>query len=86
MVRYFNMSDGALCYSLATIVSIGLLVYGFMQILGKQMPAENDSQVVQRQIRGFAFLMLAQVSLLLGMSLCSGMGFSLGGVFKAMRL
>lgn len=79
-------SDGAICYVLVAAVSIGVLVYGFMQVLGKQMPSENDTQVIQRQIRGFAWLMLSQIVLVLGMGMCSGMGFSLRDLAKSMKM
>jgi len=79
------MSDGLVCYALVAVVSVALIVYGFMQVLNKQIASENDIQVIQRQIRGFAFLMLAQVVLVLGSALCAGMGFSLKELSKAVR-
>lgn len=80
------MSDNAsLCYIVVAVVSIGLVIFGFTQILGKQLPAENDTQVVQRQIRGFAWLMLSQLVLVMGSSFCMGMGFSLRDVARSIR-
>jgi len=79
------MSDSAICYLLVAVASIGLVVYGFMQVLNKQLASENDVQVLQRQIRGFAFLMLAQIVLVLGSALCTGLGFSFKDLSKAIR-
>ena len=87
MLPYFNMSsDSALCYIVVAVVSIALVVYGFLQILGKQLPSENDTQVIQRQIRGFAWLMLAQIVLVLGGALCAGMGFSLREITRSIKM
>ena len=77
------MADGAsLCYLLVLAVSIAFVIYGFMLLLEKQRSSENDVQVVQRQLRGMAFLLLSQVILVLGLSLCLG---SLGGGMDSLR-
>jgi hypothetical protein len=65
--------SNGLCYLLALAVSAAFIVYGFVLLLQKERPTENDVQVIQRQIRGFAMIMLAQVILVLGMALCFGM-------------
>jgi hypothetical protein len=65
--------DG-LCYVATLAVSLGLVIYGFMMILQKAHPNENDTQVIQRQIRGFAYLLLSQIALILGVMLCAGFG------------
>ena len=70
-----------LCYFSALIVSFALVIYGFVLLLQKEKPGENDVQVIQRQIRGFAFIMLAQVVLVLGLALCFGMSNT--GVIKS---
>jgi hypothetical protein len=85
MVHYFNMSsDGSLCYLVAGVVSVGLIIWGFMQIFGKQLASENDNQVIQRQLKGFALLLVAQIVLVLGSALCAGMGFTLKGLSKSL--
>jgi hypothetical protein len=61
-----------LCFIATLAVALGLVIYGLMQIFKKEQASENDVQVVQRQIRGFAYLILAQVVMAAGMSLCSG--------------
>jgi hypothetical protein len=72
-------NDGAqLCYLLVIIVAIGFLVWGFMDLLKKQQPNEKTTtDVISRQVRGFAFIMLSQVILLLGGAICFGLS---GGV------
>jgi hypothetical protein len=82
---YFNMSDSAVCYLVVAVVAIALLVYGFIQILGRQMASENDLQVIQRQIRGFAFVMLAPIVLGLGYTLCSG-SLNLRNINRSLKL
>jgi hypothetical protein len=76
------MSDGAVCFLIVAIVSIGFLIYGFTQVLGKQLPSENDTQVIQRQIRGFAFLMLAQIAMIVGSAICTGLTLNLREILK----
>jgi len=65
------------------IVSIGFLVWGFMDLLKKQQSGENDVQVIQRQIRGFAFIMIAQVVLVVGSMICFGMSGGLDQLSRA---
>lgn len=71
--------DGAqLCYIIVLVAAVILVVYGFMDLLKKREKDEHsDTQVISRQIRGFAFIMLGQVVLVLGAMLCFGMS---GGV------
>lgn len=79
------MSDsGSLCYILVLAVSVALVIYGFMLLLQKQHAGENDVQVLQRQLRGIAYLMLSQLVLVLGMSLCVGM--NMDSVARAVRV
>ena len=80
------MSDGAICYLLVAVVSVALIVWGFMSVFGKQLASENDTQVIQRQLRGFALLLVAQIALVLGSSLCMGMGFSLKDLTKSIKM
>lgn len=69
-----------LCYLLTIVLSVGFLIWGFMDILKKKQPSEgSQTAVISRQIRGFAFIMLAQVVLVIGGALCFGMS---GGVEK----
>ena len=77
--------DGAqICYLLVLLVAIGFLVWGFMDLLKKQQPNEkSQTDVISRQIRGFAFIMLSQVVLLLGSMICFGLGGGLDQISKA---
>jgi hypothetical protein len=78
--------DGAqLCYLLVLIVAIGFLVWGFMDLLKKQQPNEKtQTDVISRQIRGFAFIMLSQVVLLLGSMICFGLSGGIDQLGKAL--
>ena len=66
------------CYLLVIIVAVGFLVWGFMDLLRRrQFYEKNTSDVISRQIRGFAFIMVTQVVLVLGGIICFGLN---GGV------
>lgn len=81
------MSDNAsLCYIVVAVATIGLVIFGFNKILTPQQHSENDTQVIQRQIRGFAWLMLSQIVLVLGSSMCMGMGFTLRDVSRSLSM
>ena len=72
----------SLCYLASLIVGIVLGVWGFMDMLKKQSAGESNTDVIQRQIRGIGFLLLAQVAVTIGMLLCSTARFG----FSAHRL
>jgi hypothetical protein len=55
------------------VASIGFLVWGFMDLLKKKQSGETDTGLISRQIRGFAFIMLSQVVLIVGVMLCFGL-------------
>lgn len=87
--RYFSgklvmAKDGAqLCYLLILVASIGFLVWGFMDLLKKKQAGESDVQTISRQIRGFAFIMLAQVVLVVGTMVCFGLNGGMDQLGKA---
>lgn len=63
----------SLCYLIVVIISIGFLIWGFMDLLRKRQHSETtETQVISRQIRGAGLLLLSQVILILGIALCSG--------------
>ena len=64
--------SGQLCYVVSLLVSVVFLIYGFILLLKKQQQNEDGTSVIQRQIRGFAFLLLSPIILSLGLSLCYG--------------
>ena len=68
-----------LCYSIAAIISLFFLIWGFWDIFRGPSDAESSahmgegSAVISRQLRGFAFLIVAQI-LLVGIGgLCTMM-------------
>ena len=77
--------DGAqLCYLLVIIVAIGFLIWGFMDLLKRRQPNEKSTtDVISRQIRGFAFMMLSTVVLLLGGAICFGFTGGVDALGKA---
>lgn len=80
------MANGgtSLCYFVIVIIAIGFLLWGFMDLLKKQQPTESDtSDVISRQIRGFAFIMMSQVVLVVGGMICFGMSGGLDQLGKA---
>jgi len=78
------MSDAnSLCYILVLAATLACVIYGFMELLKKKTVQEDDMGVIQRQLRGFGYLMLSQVVLAAGMAICIGM--NLGSVKKMLR-
>lgn len=52
-----------------------------MDLLKNRQHSEtSDTQVISRQIRGFAFIMLAQVIMVVGTLICFGMDGGLKGI------
>ena len=69
-----NGNNTQLCYLLILIVAIGFLVWGFMDLLKRQQPHEKTTaDIISRQIRGFAFIMVSQVVLIFGSMICFGL-------------
>ncbi len=67
------MDNSGLCYLIVIIVSIGFLIWGFMDLLKqKQANETTETQVISRQIRGAGLLLLSQLVLVLGGALCYG--------------
>ena len=62
----------SLCSLVVMIASAALTVYAFYYIFQQKLPTENDLNVIQRQMRGFALLMVANLVMILGMMLCAG--------------
>ncbi len=63
-----------LCYLLVLVVAIGFVVYGFMDLLRPKQPNEKSQvDVISRQIRGFALIMVSQIVLIFGAMVCFGM-------------
>ena len=62
----------SLCSLVVMVAAAALTVYAFFHIFQQQQNDENDLNVVQRQIRGFALLLVANLVMVLGMMLCAG--------------
>lgn len=75
-----------LCYLVVLVLSIGFLVYGFMDLLKNKLPSEKSAtDTISRQIRGFALIMVAQVVLVLGGMVCFGMTGGLRGLGRKIK-
>ena len=66
------------CFLAILVLAIIFLVWGFMDLMKKPMSGTADLNVISRQLRGFALIMLSQVILVVGGALC------MGGFKKAM--
>lgn len=75
----------SLCYILVLAAAIACVIYGFMELLKKKTVQEDDMGVIQRQLRGFGYLMLSHVVLILGMAICIGLGMGLGSIKKMLK-
>jgi hypothetical protein len=64
--------DG-LCYMLVLAASVACVIYGFMELLKRKQGSEDDMSVVHRQLRGFGYLMLSHVVLVVGLAICVGL-------------
>jgi hypothetical protein len=71
------------CYLIIVVATVVLAIFGFLMILKKKKGDETDIQVIQRQIRGFAILVLSQLVMIAGLSLCYGVRDTLNS-FKNM--
>ena len=72
-----------LCWLLVLALSIGFLVWGFMELLKKPQDGQATTNDISRQIRGFAFIMLSQVVLVLGGLICFGVKGGMGQISDA---
>jgi len=62
------------CYLISIIVALGLIVWGMFDLLKEKEKHETDIQVIQRQLRGFGYIILAQVIGAAGDGLCKVLG------------
>ncbi len=82
-----------LCYLLVLIVVVIMMIYGFMLVIKNEPEAlatggkENEEQVISRQLKGFGWLVLSQVILILGAMLCFNTGsMSLKGIGESLNI
>ena len=62
----------SLCSIAVMLISCAIIIYAFYGIFREQVANENDMNVIQRQLRGFALLMVSNIVMVLGMLLCTG--------------
>ena len=81
------MSEAGLCFLLVLALSIALIIYGFTMVLRRKEAGEADGDVVSRQLRGFGYLLLSQLVLILGAAICIGLNLdALTKAVKSVRL
>ena len=62
----------SLCSLAVMVAAVGLFVYAYYHIFQKKQAGENDLEVIQKQIRGFALLMIANLVMIIGTMICAG--------------
>lgn len=62
----------SLCSVLVMAISLILTIMAFYHIFQGQKPGESELNVIQRQLRGFALLIVANLVMMLGMVVCAG--------------
>lgn len=62
----------SLCSLVIMVASAALTVLAFYHIFQQKKTSEGDLNVIQRQLRGFALLMVSNLVMILGMMLCAG--------------
>lgn len=81
------MEESGICFLLVLVLAVALVIYGFVMLLKKQETNENDVTVLQRQLRGFGYLLLSQIVLVMGASLCIGLNLdSFKKMVKSVRM
>lgn len=61
-----------MCSSAVLLAAAAVAIYAFMVIFGQKKSDENDLEVLQRQLKGFALLMVSSIVLSIGSSVCEG--------------
>ena len=61
----------SICSLVVMIASAALTLYSFYAIFRGKVGDENDLNVIQRQLRGFALLLVANLVMIFGMILCT---------------
>ena len=66
------MSMMKTCSLIVAAGAVALMIYSFFIIFQGKQRDENDLNVIQRQIRGFALLMLTNILAMFLYNFCSG--------------
>ena len=76
-----------LCFLVVLIVSIAVLAFGLMDALKKRQSNESNDATLQRQLRGFAMIVLANVIFVIGAGVCAEPTLKglLGGAGSSLR-
>ncbi|HMP31385.1 MAG TPA: hypothetical protein PKD85_17415 [Saprospiraceae bacterium] len=81
------MTEVGLCFLLVVLVSMALIIYGFSMVLRRRESHERDEDVVQRQLRGFGYLLLSQLVLIVGSAVCVGLNMDVfSKMVKSVRM
>jgi glucose uptake protein GlcU len=82
-----KMSEVGLCFLVVLAISIAMIIYGFSMVLRRRESNERDEDVVQRQLRGFGYLLLSQLVLVVGSAICVGMNMDVfSKMVKSVRM
>ena len=74
-------SSTQLCYLVAIIAAVGLAVWGLFDILKSKQKGESDASITHRQLRGFGYLVLAQIVITIGVAMCTEVTGAMGKFF-----
>lgn len=61
---------GRICEIVIVVISIMLLVYGFQAIMQEKPKSWEDGTMMTNQIRGFGYLLLSQIAVVVGLFVC----------------
>jgi len=71
-INKMSTTSISVCSLVVMVAAVALTVLAFMHIFRRAHDSENDLNVIQRQLRGFAVLMVAQLVMVLGAMVCAG--------------
>lgn len=73
------------CTMIATVVSFGVLVWGFVELLSRRSVAETELGVISRQLRGLGWIALAPFLVIVSSVVCGLVTGQFQGVMQPMR-
>lgn len=74
----YKMAQNSLCYLVVIVVAFALVIFGLIELMSKKRAGEADADVQFRQLRAFGWLIVAQIVLAVGASLCFAYGGGMG--------
>ena len=78
-----NKQSMSICFLVILAISLGLLVWGLMDLLqGKKKSEKEQNEVISRQLRGFGLIFLSQIVFVVGGIMCldGGAGMKMLGL------